>query len=155
LARRAYEHALKVKKVFMVEKERKTREAIRAIRAAERARWEREIAGALAAFDASGIHQTHDEMLARVEAQAARDHAYLDLALHSVDDGGIEIDEEVRRLEANEIVSRFERALGLSSQEREVPAVSDEDGGSNVASGGDITAGLTGPVPEGEPPRSA
>lgn len=121
LAKASLEHALKVKQAFMKEKEKKTREAIRAIREAERAKWQREIASAMETFEVTGIDQTHEEMVSRVEEKAAVDRAHLELALHSVDDAGIQMEEEVKRLEANEIVRQFEHELGIDDSEEPPP----------------------------------
>ena len=116
LATAAYQHALKAKQVFMKEKELRTREAMRAIRAAERAKWQREIAGAMENFEPTGIAQTHEEMVNRVEERAAKDQAYLHVALHTAEAEGIQIDEEIRKLEANEIVADMEREMGMTPE---------------------------------------
>jgi phage shock protein A len=113
VAREAHSRALKVKKAFMLEKERKTREAVAAIKAAERARWQRQMAEALESFEMSDAGRTHDEMIERIEEKAARDRAYLEVALQTGNAQSFHLDEEVRKIEANETVRRFENELGI------------------------------------------
>jgi len=125
IAQASFEQALHVKKAFMKEKERKTKEAIMAIREAERAKWQREIAGAMETFEVAGIDSTHHEMVERIEEQEAKDRAHMQLALHSVNDSEIQIEEEVRKLEANEIVRQYERELGIADQPPETPEIRD------------------------------
>ena len=54
-AERAYEKALKVKKVFMREKDRKIQEAKEALRASERAEWQSKIADTLEQFEVGAV----------------------------------------------------------------------------------------------------
>jgi phage shock protein A len=108
----AFERALQVKQAFLKEKERRTREAIAAIRAAEQARWQRRLADAIQDIESGGLAQTHEDMIQRIEEKAAKDKAYLDIAMHSPRET-FTIEEEVKKLEANEIVTNMERELGL------------------------------------------
>lgn len=112
LSRKAYEHALEVKRIFLREKERKTREIIQAIRAAERARWQKQVAQVLESFELGDISQTHDEMLDRLREKTARDKAYLDVALQSESNkrAGSVADSDLifDSWEAEEILKKFE-----------------------------------------------
>src|SRR5438445_2821396 len=54
-ARSAYEKALNVKKMFMREKDKKTQEAMNAIRDARRAKWQAKVADAMESFEVAGI----------------------------------------------------------------------------------------------------
>ena len=65
-AKSAYDKALNVKKMFMREKEKKTQEAMSAIRDARRAKWQSKVADAMESFEVAGIDATHDEMLRKV-----------------------------------------------------------------------------------------
>src|SRR5262245_58895577 len=65
-ARSAYEKALNVKKMFMREKDRKTLEAMNAIRDARRAQWQAKVADSMESFEVAGIDSTHDEMIRKV-----------------------------------------------------------------------------------------
>src|SRR6188472_4375711 len=62
----AKEKALNVKKMFMREKDKKTQEAMNAIRDARRAKWQAKVADAMESFQVAGIDATHGEMLRKV-----------------------------------------------------------------------------------------
>jgi phage shock protein A len=130
-ARSAYEKALNVKKMFMREKERKTAEAMAAIRDARRSKWQSKVADAMESFEVAGIDATHDEMLRKVEEQTAVNEARMQMALESVDHQALQIEEEAEKIQANELVKQFKMEMGLSS-----PApVSDVAGGSEKTIG--------------------
>ena len=130
-AKAAYEKALNVKKMFMREKERKTTEAMNAIRDARRAKWQSKVADAMESFEVAGIDATHDEMLRKVEEQTAVNEARMQMALESVDHQALKIEEDAEKIQADELVKQFKMEMGLNS-----PApVAD------VASGGEKTIG--------------
>src|SRR5260370_6648490 len=56
-ARAAFEKALAVKKAFMLEKERKTQEAMNAIRDYRRSQWQKKVADSMEQIDVAGITQ--------------------------------------------------------------------------------------------------
>lgn len=125
LAKSAYEKALTVKKAFMREKERKTAEAMNAIRDARRAKWQSKVADAMESFQVAGIDSTHGEMLRKVEENTAINEARMQMALESVDHQSIAIEEEAEKIQAQELVKQFKMEMGLES-----PApVSDVSGG--------------------------
>lgn len=113
-ARAAYEKALTVKKVFLKEKDRKTQEAMQAIRDARRARWQSKVADALESFEVAGIDATHDEMVRKVEEQTAVNEARMQMALESVDHQRLEIEEAAEKLQADELVRQFKLEMGLA-----------------------------------------
>ncbi|MGA9524312.1 MAG: PspA/IM30 family protein [Myxococcaceae bacterium] len=124
-AREAYDKSLNVKKAFMREKERKTAEAMNAIRDARRARWQSKVADAMETFQVAGIDQTHGEMVRKVEEQTAVNEARMQMALDSVDHQTLSIEEEAEKIQAQELVKQFKLEMGLES-----PApVSDVSGG--------------------------
>lgn len=130
-AKSAYEKALNVKKMFMREKERKSAEAMNAIRDARRAKWQAKVADAMESFEVAGIDATHDEMLRKVEEQTAVNEARMQMALESVDHQALKIEEDAEKIQAAELVKQFKMEMGLSS-----PApVSD------VSAGGEKTIG--------------
>jgi phage shock protein A len=130
-AKSAYEKALNVKKMFMREKERKTAEAMNAIRDARRAKWQSKVADAMESFEVAGIDATHDEMLRKVEEQTAVNEARMQMALESVDHQALKIEEDAEKIQADELVKQFKMEMGLTS-----PApVSD------VSAGGEKTIG--------------
>jgi len=136
-ARSAYEKALNVKKAFMREKEKKTAEAMAAIRDARRAKWQSKVADAMESFQVAGIDATHDEMLRKVEEQTAVNEARMQMALESVDHSGMQIEEEAEKLQAAELVKQFKMEMGLQS-----PApVSDVSGGTEKTIGKKVGVG--------------
>ncbi len=124
-AEKAYEKALKVKKTFMREKEQKIQEAKDALRQHEQAQWQSEIADTLEQFEVSGLDQTHDEMLNRLNEETAKNEARMELALDSVDSEAMQIEEDAEELRAAEIVNQFKMDMGLGDAESETSAEAD------------------------------
>ena len=122
-AEKAYEKALKVKKAFMREKEKKIQEAKDALRAHEQAKWQSEIADTLEQFEVSGLDQTHDEMVQKLNRETAENEARMELALDSVDSQALQIEEDAEEMRAAEIVDQFKmemsggRESGSTNQE--------------------------------------
>jgi len=114
-AKSAYEKALNVKKMFMREKERKTQEAMNAIRDARRAKWQSKVADAMESFEVAGVSATHDEMLRKVEEQTAVNEARMQMALESVDHQALKIEEDAEKIQAQELVKQFKMEMGLTS----------------------------------------
>ncbi|MFT3838540.1 MAG: PspA/IM30 family protein [Myxococcaceae bacterium] len=114
-AKSAYDKALNVKKAFMREKERKTAEAMAAIRDARRAKWQAKVADAMESFEVAGIDATHDEMIRKIEEQTAMNEARMNMALESVDHQAVAIEEEAEKIQANELVKQFKLEMGLES----------------------------------------
>lgn len=123
-AEQAYEKALKVKKAFIREKDRKIQEAKEALRASERAEWQGKVADALEQFETGGIDQTHDEMVSRLNEQTAKNEARMELALDSIDTETMEIEANAEKLRAHELVQQFKSEMGktekASEQEKSV-----------------------------------
>lgn len=115
----AYDKALQVKKAFMREKERKIDEAKEALRAHERAKWQAKVADTLEQFEVSGVDQTHDEMLQRINEETARNEARMEMALDSVDRQAMQIEEDAEAIRASEIVKQFKLEMGLGEGEKE------------------------------------
>lgn len=114
-AKKAYDKAIEVKKAFMREKDRKTRDAMEALRAARQSKWQREVADAMESFEPSGIDATHDEMVRKLEEQAAYDSARLDMALDNMDVEGAQIEEAAEEIRAGELLEQFKLEMGLST----------------------------------------
>lgn len=111
-AEQAYEKALKIKKAFIREKDRKIQEAKEALRASERAEWQGKVADALEQFETGGLDQTHDEMLNRLNEQTAKNEARMELALDSVDTETMEIEANAEKIRAQELVKQFKAEMG-------------------------------------------
>jgi phage shock protein A len=116
-ARSAFEKALAVKQAFLREEERKTQEAMHAIRDYRRAQWQKKVADAMEQFEVAGISQTHDEMVRKIEEMTAVNEARMDMALGNVDQQKIKIEEEAEKLRANELVKQFKIEMGLLAPE--------------------------------------
>lgn len=116
-AERAYEKALKVKKAFMREKEKKIQEAKDALRQHERAQWQAEIADTMEQFEVAGLDQTHEEMVNRLNEQTAKNEARMEMALDSVDTEALQIEEDAEELRAQEVVDQFKADMGMLDRE--------------------------------------
>ncbi len=112
-ARSAYEKALTVKTAFMREKERKTHEAMNAIRDYRRSQWQKKVADAMEQFEVAGISQTHDEMVRKVEETTAVNEARMEMAIGNVDQQRFKVEEEAENLRAAELVKQFKAEMGL------------------------------------------
>lgn len=136
-AEQAYEKALKVKKAFMREKDKKIKEAREALRASERAEWQGRVADALESFETGGLDQTHNEMLNRLNENTARNEARMEIALESVDTETMEIEANAEKLRAQELVSQFKQEMGKSAkpEEKEKKIDVEESDESSVDSG--------------------
>lgn len=115
-AKKAYEKAIQVKKIFMREKDRKIREAREALRASERAAWQAKIADTLEQFEVGGMDQTHDEMLNRINEQTAKNEARMEIALESIDTKTMEIEVDAERLRASELVKQFKLEMNTETE---------------------------------------
>jgi phage shock protein A len=116
-ARAAFDKAMAVKKAFMIEKERKTQEALNAIREYRRAQWQKKVADTMETFEVAGISATHDEMVHKIEEETAINEARMEMALGNVDQQKIKIEEEAEQLRANELVKQFKAEMGLLAPE--------------------------------------
>jgi phage shock protein A len=129
-AEQAYEKALKVKKAFVKEKDRKIQEAKEALRANERAEWQGKVADALEQFETGGLDQTHDEMLNRLNERTAKNEARMELALDSIDTETMEIEANAEKLRAHELVKQFKSEMGkteASEEEKSVGSSTDKE----------------------------
>ena len=114
-AKAAYDKAMMVKQAFLREKERKTREAMNAIRDHRRSQWQGKVADAMEQFEVAGVSQTHDEMERKIEEQTAVNEARMDMALSNVDQQRFEIEKEAEKLQANELLKQFKVEMGMVS----------------------------------------
>ena len=112
-ARAAFDKSMNVKKAFLREKERKTQEAMAAIRDYRRSQWQKKVADSLEQFEVAGISQTHDEMIGKIQEQTALGEARMEMALSNVDQQKFEIEEEAEKIRANELVKQFKAEMGL------------------------------------------
>src|SRR5438552_6424885 len=123
-ARQAYDKAMQVKQAFMREKDRKTNDAMQALRDARRAKWQSKVADAMESFQVAGIDATHDEMLQKIQETTAVNEARMDMAMSNVDTQGMKIEEEAEKIRASELLKQFKQEMGL-----EAPAGGEGAGG--------------------------
>ena len=121
-ARSAADKAMTVKQAFLREKERKTQEALNAIRDYRRAQWQKKVADAMEQFEVAGISQTHDEMVRKIEEMTAVNEARMDMALGNVDTQKVKIEEEAENLRAGELVKQFKIEMGLATPQAPSPS---------------------------------
>lgn len=128
-ARAAFDKALVVKQAFLREKERKTQEALNAIRDYRRAQWQKKVADTMEQFEVAGISQTHDEMVRKIEEMTAVNEARMEMALGNVDEQKVKIEEEAEKLRASELVRQFKVEMGVLAPEPSAPAAEKTIGG--------------------------
>lgn len=128
-ARAAYEKAINVKTAFLREKERKTQEAMNAIRDYRRSKWQKKVADVMEQFEVAGISQTHDEMVRKIEETTAVNEARMEMALGNVDQQRFKIEEEAENLRASELVKQFKAEMGLTTPNISTPAPEKTIGG--------------------------
>jgi len=139
-AEKAYEKALKVKEIVMREKDRKIQEAKEALRASERSEWQAKIADTLEQFEVGGIDQTHDEMINRINEEAAKNEARMEIALDSLDTQTMEIEANAEKLRAHALVEQFK--LEMNPERAQIETVTE--------SGADETIEIGNPTTESE-----
>lgn len=106
--------AEEAKVAFMKELDRKTKEALDAIEAAKRAKWQKEVADTMEQFTAGGVDHTHDEMVKRIEKDSAMSEARLDMALNKGDKDKAKIEAEAEKIRAAELVKQFKIEMGVT-----------------------------------------
>ncbi len=131
-ARAAFDKAMAVKKAFMMEKERKTQEALGAIRDYRRAQWQKKVADSMEQFEVAGISQTHDEMVRKIEEMTAVNEARMEMAMGNVDQQKMKIEEEAEHIRAGELVKQFKVEMGLVAPEA-APAATEKTIGAKEA----------------------
>ena len=112
-ARGAYDKSMQVKAAFMREKDKKTNEAMTALRDARRAKWQSKVADAMESFQVAGVDATHDEMLQKVQEQTAVNEARMDMAMSNVDTAGAQIEQDAEKIRAQELLKQFKTEMGM------------------------------------------
>ena len=136
-AEKAYEKALKVKEIFMREKDRKIQEAKEALRASERSEWQAKIADTLEQFEVGGIDQTHDEMINRINEEAAKNEARMEIALDSLDTQTMEIEANAEKLRAHALVEQFK--LEMNPERAQIETVTESGADETIEIGNTTT----------------
>lgn len=107
----ARDKADKVKKAFLLSIQQKTEAAKKALSGKRQAEWQAKVADAMESFKVAGIDATHDEMVRKLEEDAAVSAGKLDAALGNMPD--IDIEQEAQTIQANETLRQFEAEMGL------------------------------------------
>lgn len=141
MAKGAFDKAQKVKRAFMLEKERKIQEAKKALNAKRQSEWNEKVANAMESFQVAGIDQTHDEMIDKIEREAAQKEAKLEMAMDNMAVEHYDIEQEAANLQANETLRQFEMEMGLAA-DTSAPPEAAKDGAEKTI--GDIERELAG-----------
>ena len=112
-AHAAFDKAMAVKKAFMLEKERKTREALNAIRDYRRAQWQKKVADSMEQFEVAGISATHDEMVRKIEERPPSTKRAWRWRWATWTSRRSRSKKRPRSLRANELVKQFKAEMGL------------------------------------------
>ena len=117
LAKKSLEKAMRVKEAFLAERDRKIKEALRAISLAKQAEWQNKVAKTMETFEVADIDQTHDEMIRKIEEKVAKAQARLEMAMESKNIDQLQIEREAEKLRAEDTLRQFEIELGLVKPE--------------------------------------
>ena len=115
-AREAYAKAVEFKQDYMREMDKKTKEAMQAIRDHQASRWKAEVAQVFETFEVGDVDQTFDEMMQRLREKTAMAEGKLEMAVESVDMREIELEKRAEKIEAQELLKQFKVEWGLESQ---------------------------------------
>ena len=121
VAKQSYDKMMKVKQAFLREKDRKSKQALAAIQAKKRASWQSKVAESMESFSVAGIDATDDDMVRRIEEDAAQKEAHLEMALDNVDSDSFKIEEEAAKMQGNQLLQQFEMELGMSPEASALP----------------------------------
>lgn len=113
LAAQSFEKAKKVKATFMRQIEGKVNEAKKALSNKRQAEWQAKVADAMESFKVAGIDATHDEMVEKMNQDAAIAEGKLEIALDSIEAVSFDIEQEAQNIQANETLRQFEAEMGL------------------------------------------
>ena len=112
MAKSAYQKADKVKRAFFSNMQAKVDAAQRALSAKEQAKWQSQVADAMESFQVAGMDATHDEMIDKIDRDAAKQAAKLEIAMGNLD--SFDVEEDAKQLQANDTLRQFEIEMGLN-----------------------------------------
>lgn len=121
-AKAGYDALLKLKEKYMREMQRKTDEAMHAIRQAEASKWKGELADVFESFEVAGVDATHDEMINKLKNKNAEADGKLAMAVESVDMKSIELEEKAKEIEGRELLQQFKLEMGMGAPAAETAA---------------------------------
>jgi len=112
MAENTFAKAKKMKSAFLHGIQKKITEAQRALSSKSQAEWQAKVADAMESFQVAGIDSTHNEMVEKIEQDAAVQSAKLEIAMDKLDT--FDIEEDARALQANDTLRQFEMDMGLA-----------------------------------------
>jgi phage shock protein A len=118
-AKEAYDKAVEFKKDYMREMDKKTKQAMQAIREHQSAKWKEEVAEVFETFEIGDVDHTMDEMMQRLKQKTAMAEGKLDMAVESVDMREIELEKRAEKIEAQELLKQFKVEWGMESGDTE------------------------------------
>jgi phage shock protein A len=115
LADQSFDKAKKVKATFLRTIETKINAAKKALSNKRQAEWQAKVADAMESFQVAGVDATHDEMVEKIEQDAAVAQGKLEIALDSVNAVAFDIEQEAQNIQANETLRQFEIDMGITT----------------------------------------
>jgi phage shock protein A len=116
-SKEAYDKAVEFKQDYMREMEKKTREAMQAIREHEASKWKAEVAEVFESFEVGDVDSTMDEMMDKLRKKTAMAEGKLAMAVESVDMREIEMEKRAEKIEAQELLKQFKAEWGMESKD--------------------------------------
>jgi len=74
----------------------------------------------------TGLDQTHDEMVQKLNRETAENEARMELALDSVDSEALQIEEDAEEIRAAELVDQFKMEMGVGTPTKSSDSASEE-----------------------------
>ena len=118
-AKEAYDKAVEFKQDYMREMDKKTKEAMLAIREHEASKWKAEVAEVFETFEVGDVDQTVDEMMQKLRQKTAMAEGKLQMAVESVDMREIQLEKRAEQIEAQELLKQFKVEWGMESKDIE------------------------------------
>lgn len=117
----AYDKAVEFKQDYMREMDKKTKEAMQAIRENEASKWKAEVADVFESFEVADVDTSMDEMMQKLRKKTAMAEGKLQMAVESTDMREIELEKKAERIEAQELLKQFKAEWGMTSKDAETP----------------------------------
>ncbi len=121
-AKLASEKALKFRDNYLAQMKKKTDEAMQLIAQSKQARMQEQLAQTMASFQIGDDSATFDDMREKIARRVAAAEAKAELATFGLDARMQDIEAEVARMEANDMLLAYKRQMGLLA-ESEPPAL--------------------------------
>ena len=123
---KAYEQAVETKMMYMREMDRKTREAMQAIREARASAYKAEVAKAFETFKIADSDGTYDEMLKKLQQKSAMDAAKLDMSTDSTDYKRLTLEQRADEMVADDLLNQFKVEWGMAPPAQSAPVATDK-----------------------------